>query len=158
MRYAMLALVLTAGLYSQTPPPRYSNQQTNPPATLVPRPSDANGSGLNLGHSPWEKAAQPPYAKWKIFPSDNPVTPAAPAVNLSLREPKLGKLAPPKPAMRVQRMNAPPSPCSIPLRSVPLPPSWPGGPTPEIRRVPMSNGLFPMREVKPPAPPCEENK
>jgi hypothetical protein len=44
------------------------------------------------------------------------------------------------------------------LKSVPLPPGWPNGPTPEVRHVPMSNSLFPMKEVTPPAPPCEENK
>jgi hypothetical protein len=47
-----------------------------------------------------------------------------------------------------------PQPCAIPLTNV-MPPS---GTSPEIRRVPMPDAQFPMQEVRPPAPSCDDRK
>jgi hypothetical protein len=47
-----------------------------------------------------------------------------------------------------------PQPCAIPLTNV-MPPS---GTSSKIRRVPIPDALFPMQEVRPPAPSCDDRK
>jgi len=179
MRYAILVLSLSAALCAQTPPAVAPNLQSDkPPLTVEPgkpavQPWESGQSKpdpLGVTPAPGKKADKPVPA-WHLLPSEEPPKPLSSKwklfpfgrktaqANTTLRLfPEAGGTESPF----VNRSFAPGNnivihqdgPCAIPLTNV-LPSS---GATPTIRRVPIPDGQFTMKEVRPPAPSCDDRK
>lgn len=169
----MLVLFLGATLYAQTPPSLPNQEPDKPPVSAEPGPVAGSGQSqldpLGVPPAPGKNAAAPaprwrllppeqptkPPSKWKLFPfGKSPATLVAPWRSLpngANTEPAVvdRTLVPLNTVVNQQQ-----GPCAIPLTNV-LPPSVT---TPTIRRIPIPKGHFPMAEVRPPAPSCDDRK
>ena len=165
MHCSMLALLLAAGLYGQTPPLRSIPQPDQPP---VGAPPDVNQAGqpelpalpnLRLFQAEQPK---PPSTRWKLLPfgklfpfGRRPVT-ANPPLRLlpsgnGGRPPLVRPLV--QPLVRPQPMpNIGSRPCAIPLTNA----LKPAEPSLNMPLVPVPNSGFPMREVRVPKPSCDD--
>lgn len=176
MSYLMLVPFLSAALYAQMPP--LSHEPGKPPVPVDPtkptivEPAELGQSKpdrLGVRPAPGKKATAPaptwrlfpagqpakPPSKWKFFPFGK--SPAIPGAKWRLL-PNGGSAQPafvnrtlvPGNAGVIQQQG----PCAIPLTNV-LPSS---DTPPTIRRVPIPEGQFPIKEVRPPAPSCDDRK
>jgi hypothetical protein len=177
MRYSMLVLSLTAALCAQTPPAIAPNPQSDkPPLTGDPgKPAvqpesgqskpdpmgvmPAPGKGAHTPVPKWrllpsEQSPKPPSPRWKLFPFWKPAWPTTSLPLLSDGDATHATFANPGFAPGNIVFLQQQGPCAIPLTNV-LPPSVT---TPTIRRVPIPDAQFPMKEVRPPAPSCDDRK
>jgi hypothetical protein len=176
MRFLMLVLFLSAFLCAQTPPALGPDQQSEkPPIMRVPRsPSAVQPAEFEQSKpDPWgvppapgKNPAQPGPAyrflpsaqspkplKWKLFPFlKSPVSTGSPRTLISIggSNPSAFLNGAAHTVVRTRRSQ----PCAIPLTNVPRP--MVGSPT--IRRVPVPDGQFPMKEAVPPAPSCDDRQ
>ena len=178
MRYLMVVPFLGALLCAQTPPALGPDQQSEkPPAAAVPGSPSADQAAefwqskpdqWGVSAAPGKNAAPPARAyrfipseqspkplKWKLFPFlKSPASTGSPRTLISNggRAPLgfVNRNSSVHTVVRTQR----PQPCAVPLTNV----LRLSGASPTIRRVPVPDGLFPMIEVHPPAPSCDDRK
>ena len=157
MRYLTLTLLLAAGLYSQIPPSPVPNLFGAKPPAVVEQPKpEAGPPTLDWRRSPWTPGQQVPSKLskgWSLVPSLKRPAAPAPALHLlpDLKTPALPKFVPPHPPVKVVARR--PRECAIPLINVP--PPEPGA---VIGFATIPQGVFPMKEAVPPAPPCDARK
>jgi hypothetical protein len=167
MRYLLLVLLLSAALCAQTPPlaepgksgavQSVGSGQTGPDWLGVRRAParTADPPVPQWRLLPSESDAKPPFSRWKLFLVPKvQKTPSTAPILLSDTvgaEPRWGHTLQGKNYVITQQKQL----CAIPLTNV-LPPS---GTSPTIRRVPIPDAqFFPMKEVQPPAPSCDDWK